>query len=122
MKTCRRRSDILVNTFHMDAIPSMPYEKRVNISPERHSIIISDETYDKEELVRSEMESLGVDPDTTVYFYNPDLVESVTEHTRLVLQKIISLGYDLGFHFDNNEERVSSIIEYIQDVRIVSIK
>lgn len=115
----RRRSDILVNTFHIDAIVKMSPEQRSNVSAERHAILICSSTHESEGIIRNWLEEIGVDPDITIFFWDGD--ELQWEHCVGVISDLKKLGYDHGYHFDVDSERIAKILEELPDTRIVKI-
>lgn len=115
----RRRSDILVNTFHIDAITKMNPGQRSRISADRHSIVICSTDHDSEGIIRTWFGEIGVDPEVTIFFWDGD--ELQWEHCVGVISDLKKLGYDHGYHFDVDSERIAKIMEALPDTRIVRI-
>lgn len=117
----RRRSDVMINTYHVSYLRDMLPDLRQNVSPERHSVIISDENHDNEDLVRGELKDLGVDPTNFIFFYDPAIAKSVTEHATNVLKKLLDMGYEHGVHFDTDAKRIQHMMQNIPGTRCVVI-
>lgn len=117
----RRRSDVMINTYHVSYLRDMLPDLRQNVSPERHSVIISDENHDDEELVRNELKDLGVDPTNFILFYDPSIAKSITEHATVVLQKLLNMGYEHGVHFDTDAKRIQHMMHTVPGTRCVVI-
>lgn len=118
----RRRSDVMINTYHMSYLRDMLPDLRQNVSPERHSVIISDENHDNEELVRGELKDLGVEPTNFIFFYDPSIAKSITEHATVVLQKLLNMGYEHGVHFDTDTKRIQHMMQIVPGTRCVNMK
>lgn len=115
----RRRSDILVNTFHIDAIAKISIEQRNRVSADRHSIVICSSEHYSESIIRTWFGKIGVDPEVTIFFWDGD--ETQAQHCIDSINQLLKLGYEHGFHFDTDSNRISTILNDIPGTRCIKI-
>jgi hypothetical protein len=118
MISCRRRSDILINTYSDIVVPTMTENYTTDIAYQRHSVIISTES--DEESIKYQLSLIGIDDSIPIFCKkNPDISDS--EHKICVIKKLIDLGYEHGFHFDNNKEDIDDLMSVFSGIRCVRI-
>lgn len=126
MSINRRKSDTVVNTFDIDGVLYMNRELPMGVSVNPgNSVIITGRSFEEERITREQLKNIGIPEDTIIHFnplpFSEKTRESSGQHKARMILWLKTLGYEHGYHFEDDEIQVKIIRENVPGVRIVHL-
>lgn len=122
----RRKSDNVINTFDIDGVLYMNKEFPMGVSVNPHnSVIITGRSFEEEKITRKQLSEMGIGENVIIHFnplpFDQKTRESSGLHKAKTINWLKSLGYEHGYHFEDDEIQVKMIRENSPGVRIVHL-